>query len=231
MSVLSNLRAFLYPSTCLLCQAQGDGNLDLCADCFKTLPRIDHPCPRCALPLPPGARGPCGGCQKKPPAFDAAVAVLRYESPVDWLTARLKFQGRLAHAQLLGHLLADDLIARGIGRPERIVPVPLHPRRLRERGFNQAREIARVVGRRLGVPVDARSLIRSRHTEAQMSLPARDRRKNVRGAFAVRAPLRARHVALIDDIVTTGSTVGEQARVLKRAGVETVQVWCCARAV
>ncbi len=115
--------------------------------------------------------------------------------------------------------------------PELIIPVPLHRARLRRRGFNQALEIARPVARRLDLKLESRAIRRVRSTSAQMDLPARKRRANIRGAFAVRAGLAATHVALIDDVVTTGATVNELSRVLRRAGVERVEVWVCARAV
>ena len=151
---------------------------------------------------------------------------------MDWIIQRLKFQGRLAHGRLLGDLLGRAVIEAGSEPPELLIPVPLHAGRLRERGFNQAAEITRHVARSTRLPWDSGCVGRHKPTAAQMGLPARKRRSNVRGAFEVHAPDRivGRHIAVIDDVVTTGSTVDELARVLKRAGAISVDVWACARA-
>lgn len=228
---MTNLRAFVYPPTCVLCEARGHNDLDLCADCADELPCLRYTCARCALPVESPCVSLCGACQKKPPAFDAATALYHYQPPVDYLIHQLKFHGRLAHARLLGHLLAEHLVDRSNARPECIVPVPLHPRRTRGRGFNQALELAHHIGRRLRVPVDHKCARRLRHTDPQMELPAKARRKNIRGAFAVAAGFDARHVAILDDVVTTGATVDELARTLRRAGAKRIEVWSIARVV
>jgi ComF family protein len=131
---------------------------------------------------------------------------------------------------LLGRLLAEHLRGREAPLPGLIVPVPLHRQRLRERGFNQALELARTVAAHLGVTLEPHCCTRVRATGAQTELTARERRTNVRGAFRMEAPLAARHVAILDDVVTTGSTVQEVARVLASAGAERIEVWACARA-
>jgi len=158
-------------------------------------------------------------------------ALLRYRSPVSELIRGLKFGGRLYVARLLGGLMAERLAARGTAVPERIIPVPLHPRRQRQRGFNQALELARPIARRLGAVLDHDTCRRTRNTRAQSELGARQRRTNVRGAFAATGRLEARHVAVVDDVITTGHTTDELARLLKTHGAERVEVWAAARAV
>ncbi len=230
---LISLQSTLYPTRCLLCGAPGSGGLDLCLGCLAELPRIARPCHQCGEPLPeaapPGAR--CGPCQRRPPAFDRCIAPLAYAGPVPLLVAGLKFHDRLAGGRLLGELLARHLLVRGGPPPELILPIPLHPRRLRQRGFNQALELALPLGRRLGVPLDRHSCRRNRATQPQTELDLKQRRRNLRNAFALAGPLPARHIALVDDVVTTGSTSNELARLLKRAGAERVEVWAAARAV
>jgi len=226
---MRDLRAFVYPPTCVLCDARGHDDLDLCAACADELPRLGLACARCALPVTSPDVTVCGACQKKPPAFDAATALFQYQPPVNHLILQLKFHGRLSHARLLGQLLARHLSASSGVPPECIVPVPLHSRRIRERGFNQALELARHVARRLHVPVDLKCARRIRHTDPQMELPAKARRGNIRGAFKIAAGFKARHVAILDDVVTTGATVDELARSLRRAGVERIEVWSIAR--
>jgi ComF family protein len=149
---------------------------------------------------------------------------------MDFLLLQLKFHQKLHLASLLGGLLAEALEGRAAPLPDCLVPVPLHPQRLRERGYNQALELARVVSTRLAVPLDATLCVRQRATAPQTALDGKERRRNLHGAFTVREGNLPRHVAIIDDVVTTGTTVGELARTLRRAGVDTVEVWACARA-
>ncbi len=221
----------LYPATCALCGAPGHAGLDLCPGCLRDLPHNLHRCPRCALPLPSDAPrvALCGPCQRRPPPFDACCAPFRYEDPVPALIGGAKFRSRLELARLLGQCLARALYEQGAEMPGVILPVPLHPRRLRERGYNQALEIARAASRELGVRCDAGCCERVLATAPQAGLHQKERRRNVRGAFRVTRPPAAGHVAVLDDVVTTGSTVAELARVLRKAGVERIDVWAVAR--
>ncbi len=227
------VQQWLYPFTCVLCGRAGAGQRDLCAGCTADLPRPSIACVRCAGPLAATA-GPdpvCGSCLRNPPPYVRSLAALAYAPPVDHLVKELKFDGRLARARLLGSLLAEYLEGCGVQGCQRIVPVPLHPSRLRERGFNQALELARPVARRLGLPIDTRSCVRLRDTAAQSSLTHRQRRSNVRGAFAVQRRMAPERVAIVDDVVTTGHTAGELARALLRGGASEVEVWTLARAM
>lgn len=225
------IQSWLFPATCVLCGDVGEGARDLCRACHRELPWLINPCPLCALPRPAGAppRTPCGRCLRRPPPLIATIAPLSFDYPADRLIRSLKFGGRLLHARVLGGLLADHVLGHLTRRPERLIPVPLHPRRLRERGFNQSLELARPVAKRLDVPLDWRSCRRIRSTAAQTGLTAAERRRNLRGAFAAAGLDGVRHVALVDDVITTGATVIEAARALRRAGVETVQVWAVCR--
>jgi ComF family protein len=172
----------------------------------------------------------CGACQRRTPAFDDVSALLHYRPPADYLVQRFKFAGELALAPLLAGLLATKIAARSSDLPDQLIPVPLHPSRLRERGFNQATELARVLGRRLGVRVNHRVCQRTRRTEPQSTLPVKQRRGNLRNAFRVNGRLATGHVAIVDDVMTSGHTSGELARVLKQAGARRVEVWVIARA-
>jgi ComF family protein len=173
--------------------------------------------------------GRCPTCQRHPPAFDRVIAPFRYAPPLDYLVQRLKFHQDLALARLLGQLLAAHLAGLPGPRPDVILPVPLHRRRLAERGFNQALEIGRPLHDALGIPLAPRLAQRVRHTEAQSRLPAGQRQRNLRGAYVLGDRPLPGHIAILDDVLTTGTTVNELARLLKGAGVARVEVWVLAR--
>jgi ComF family protein len=224
------LEALLFPPRCRLCGAASAADPALCQACLDDLPWLEGGCQRCARPLPAGGENRwCGTCLQRAPAFDAATALLHYQSPADYLIQRLKFSGELAVARMLSRLLAEKIAARASALPNLLIPVPLHRARLHERGFNQATELARHLGRRLAVPVDHRLCRRNRHTPPQSLTPLRQRRRNLRGAFNLSGELPAAHVAIVDDVMTTGHTADELAGVLRRAGAGYVEVWVIAR--
>ena len=161
--------------------------------------------------------------------FDACVAPFRYAFPVDRMIQGLKYRGDLTYGRILGELLARHLSHRQT-RPELVIPVPLGYVRYRERGFNQARELALPVCKSLGLTLRSDLIARHRETREQASLDRSERLKNTARAFALTTPLIARHVAIIDDVVTTGSTVNELSKVLRAAGAEWIEVWAVARA-
>jgi ComF family protein len=215
----------------VLCQSPGHADLDICQSCYQSLPFIQHACAQCALPLEGGSRPDslCGRCLKHPPAFDHSLSLLRYENKVVQLVTRYKFHDSLSYSRLLAELLLNALVK--VEKPDCIMAVPLHGKRLYQRGFNQSHELAKIIAKKLDVPLTSKAVLRIRETEQQTGLDAKQRRRNIRGAFAVAEPIKYKHVALIDDVVTTGSTVNELARVLKKAGVQTVSVWSIARAI
>lgn len=227
-ALVQRLQRFVLPLRCLLCAGAGAEGIDLCADCAAELPRNPSCCARCALPLATSALL-CGECQRQPPPWDAAWAPFRYGWPLDRLESRYKFGADLAAGRVLSTLWRRE--PRSIELPQLLLPVPLHRQRLRQRGYNQALELARPLAREFGVPLRHDALQRIRRTDAQTELDAVGRRRNVRGAFALRpgTPLPS-HVALLDDVMTTGATLAECARVLKRAGAQRVDVWALARA-
>ncbi len=227
---LHTLRSWLWPGECLLCRARTDAGEDLCPGCRKQLPWITALCPRCAISLPEeSASVPCGNCQRKAPVFDRAYAALHYAAPVDRLILNLKYHHRLELARALGRLLAGRLLALP-DRLDIIVPVPLHPSRLRERGYNQSLEIARILATQLQVPLAANVARRVRATASQTTLPMKQRARNVRNAFNVKHDLSGKRVAIVDDVMTTGHTVSALAKALRRAGAEEISVWVVARA-
>lgn len=229
--ILADIQGLLLPPTCIACGAPGQPpHLDLCRACAAELPLNSSACRRCGAPLIDEAGGlSCGACLQKQPHFDASVCAYRYAYPIDHFIRGLKYAEVLAHAQVLGELLAKQLRRRTAPWPDCFVPVPLSTQRFRERGYNQVIEIGRFVERATGVPMRTDLVARLRHTAEQASLPKAKRRKNMRRAFSVLNKPLPPHIAVLDDVVTTGSTVNELARVLRRAGAECVEVWAVAR--
>jgi ComF family protein len=221
----------LLPATCILCGNPGYNGLDICEICHNRLPRNTNCCCRCAETLfsPVTAPTLCGRCLKETPAFEASVAPFTHQDEIRYLINGLKFGAQFKNARLLGRLLAEN-IELTTDLPDFIIPVPLHASRYHERGFNQSLEIARSVAQILPVGINPTVCIRHKDTLHQTSLSAKKRRKNLRRAFSVVKPIVANHVAILDDVMTTGTTANELAKTLKQAGAGRVDVWVCARA-
>jgi ComF family protein len=214
----------LLAQDCLLCQG-ASGGLLLCQACARELPTMASACPRCAAPGADTAE--CGACLADPPHYDASCAAFTYAYPVDALIQAFKYGGQLALAGLFAHALYRRI--GGAGGVDLIMPLPLHSARLAERGFNQAAEIAKVLSRLSGIAMDARRARRVRNTAAQTALPWRERATNMRGAFACGGDLAGLRIAVVDDVMTTGATLDEFARTLKKSGAARVENWVVAR--
>ena len=238
--MIDRAAGWLLPPRCVLCRGPGQPPaFDLCVSCDAELPRVPRPCHRCGLPglaanagMVRGER--CARCQSIELPYQRCFAPWSYEFPVTRLVQALKYEGALANARVFGMRLAaagGDAMEPG-SEATLIVPVPLHPGRLVERGFNQSREIARVVARSLDRPLVEPALRRVRETAHQVGLSREERLGNLRGAFMANATIVAgKRVILVDDVVTTGSTAAEAATALVAAGATHVEVWAAARAL
>ena len=236
---LNTLVELLLPRHCVLCNARSEHNL--CQGCYTDLPVIRDACFRCAIPLGSlqtnanmevNQSALCGQCIKRPPAFDHTVAALEYQFPVNVLVRRFKFKRSLACGVVLSDRLSKSVESAYPDHenlPECLVPVPLHPLRQFRRVYNQAELIAIDIGKRLGIPVRSQLLRRTSRTRSQPGLTATERRKNLKDAISARK-VGSSHVALVDDVMTTGATVSECASALKKAGARHVSVWVAARA-
>jgi len=246
MELVQRLLSNIFPSRCILCQQAViehaiNQHIEICSGCYQVLPHNDHCCAHCALPLPEDISidaaskndALCGRCIKQRPQFDYAYSLFYYQGEVIRLVHRLKFSEKISYARSIGELLLkkvlDELLPEQ-GRPEYIIPVPLHNKRLRQRGFNQSAEISRVIAKKTGLTIKHDVVVRQRSTLTQTGLKAKQRQKNIKGAFKVMRSLNAKHVLIVDDVMTTGSTVNELAKVLKKSGVERVGVLSIARA-
>jgi ComF family protein len=216
--------ARLLPQDCFVC-GQASGDRLVCAACEADLPFLEGPsCPVCALPAADGLR--CGACQNSPPAFDATSAVFRYAFPVEHIVQGLKYRHRLPLAGWLAEALARRLDATGV---DCIIPLPLSAQRMKERGFNQAQELARPLARHFGLPLLAEASLRVADSAPQASLPWKERQANIRQAFECRVDLAGKTIAVVDDVMTTGATLNEFARMLKLHGARRVENWVAAR--
>jgi ComF family protein len=223
---LKQLQRSLLPGTCLLCSSDSAAML-LCRACSADLPSLpQHLCPQCSAQTTHGER--CGACLKAPPAFAKTLAIFRYEFPVDRIIHAYKYGHQIAVAEWAAELIANQIQA---SEYDLLIPMPLHPARLRERGFNQSVEIARRIASKMKLPLDSHSLIRRRATSPQAELPMKERARNVRGAFECKTDLSARRILLIDDVMTTGATLREAARVIKLHGAAQIDVAVVARAL
>lgn len=225
---LNSTRRWLFPYRCLACAAPAEMR-DLCKDCHHDLIPCRPACKCCALPLTEDGLL-CGECQRQPPFFDRTIAAFHYQGIMAWLIQGLKFRGKLIHANLLSELLGAALVPHIESPPQLLLPVPLHRSRLRERGYNQAVELARPIAKKWSIPMRYPGQ-RIVATDNQSGLSRNQRRKNVKNAFHISLPPDITRVAIVDDVMTTGSTVNELARVLKQSGAVHVEVWVCARAV
>jgi ComF family protein len=220
------------PAQCEVCRSWNEGAL--CAECLARFAPAGPRCGRCGLRVASAAT-PCGACLREPPPFERAVVAFDYGFPWDRLITACKFEGRAELAVVLARPLAAAVRRAGAQAPpvDAIVPVPLSSARLAERGFNQAWELARHVGRALRVPADAGLLLRAIDTPHQAALSRPERERNLRAAFAPtpsgRARLAGRRVALVDDVMTTGATAREAAAALRRGGAAAVDLWVLAR--
>ncbi|MFY7864963.1 ComF family protein [Roseateles sp.] len=223
------------PGQCAVCRAWSHSRV--CRDCLQRYGRPVPRCWTCAAHLPVGLGGresaQCGACLRHAPPLDRTIAALDYSFPWDRLLQLYKFHQAVDLRETLLERLSQALDCSAPDAPDWLLPVPLSPARLKERGYNQSHELARTLARRRQIPCDGNLLLRVRSTAQQAHTPLKDRAANVKQAFAVeplrKAELRGRHVALLDDVMTSGATLFELARVLRQAGAAHVQAWVIAR--
>jgi ComF family protein len=227
-ALLRTLFTLFLPSCCLLCKLTST-DIGLCQACVQSLSWQIYACPRCAAPMLENIL--CGQCLGTSHHCDQIIAPLRYEGSVRYIIHQFKFQEKLVFARLLSALLKQHIQTRtDFVVPDLLLPVPLHPARIRERGFNQALELAKPLAKAWGIPMYSRLLYKKYPSVAQSLLGFKARKKNMKNVFALHRLVSAQHVGIVDDVVTTASTVNEVAKLLKQHGVARVSVFAVARA-
>jgi ComF family protein len=232
--LLSQSLSFLLPQYCLFCREKTTNHFTICTNCIAALPKNISHCYRCSLPLEQSeysGQRLCGNCLSHRYYYDQVYSPFLYSEGIRYLISQFKYHHKLHYSAVLTKLFTEASTRQDSFKlPQVFLPMPMHRIRMRQRGFNQALELARLLSRYFQIPMDCRSLLRIRNTDLQASLNRKERQKNVRQAFGLAKPLQYQHVALIDDVMTTGCTVNEAAHVLKTAGIRQVDIWCIARA-
>ncbi len=227
-----NLLNLIFPPRCIVCR-EIRRDFPFCGNCRERFPILKDPCcPVCALPFPSPVteNHTCSVCLLDPPSFSRTIALGLYQGDLHDLISRMKYRGEERIAEILGDWMGERLVRKGV-RPDGIIPVPLHPARLRQRGFNQSAVMARRIGKRLGIPVSNCNLMRVRETASQTGLTREERGRNLKNAFGILGAqlLEGKEILLIDDVFTTGATLEACSRLLKRGGVLSVAVSVAAR--
>lgn len=230
---LKKISSWLFNGECAVCGLASRRTLDLCEYCENRLPRIAHSCHCCGQQLSSdNTLTICGNCLVKPKKYDRLYSLFQYSEPINHLITAIKFSSQLHYARLLGTLFIHKITSDWYENqplPNCIIPVPLHPTRLQERGFNQSLEIARPISKGLKIPLLSHACYRIKATKAQSELPAKKRYDNVKNAFSIKNVLEKKHIAILDDVVTTSHTVNELSHILKLNGAEKIDIWCCGR--
>jgi ComF family protein len=217
----------LLPGICQLCDAKTHRQLDLCIACENDLPWLGQACSICSQPLPHGA-STCGKCLTNRPIYSHCHSAFEYQYPVDKLILNFKSHRKLMAGNLLSNLLAKTF-SPDHTPPDILVPMPLHQRALKARGFNQSTEIAKVLSKCLKIPMEHGWCQRVVDTQEQKSLSLVERAKNVKDAFSISSDLSGKSIGIVDDVVTTGASVNELSKVMKANGAGSVEVYCLAR--
>lgn len=225
--IASITQLFQLPAICELCNQYHSGQLAICAACTALMTPLGPACCYCAQPLPDTAFLVCGQCCRKKPDIDTVITAYCFKEPLRTLLHEFKYREGLHLLTALTTFMLHA-IPKNDYRSDCLIPVPMHPTRLRQRGFNQAAELCKTLSRRLHIPYDLSLCKKSVNTPPQAGLNAQDRKKNLRHVFHAKSK-PYQHITLIDDLMTTGSTANEIARTLKSQGVKRVDLWCCAR--
>lgn len=215
---------WLAPSLCILCQQPTSHPSHCCQECYPNLPFQTLSCSRCGQML--GAECDfCGHCIQTPPSFDRCFCTFAYEDPIAEIVQQFKYAEKPKLAVPLANLLAQEILDNEIALPDLLIPVPMHLSKLRSRGYNQSLLLTRQLSLLLSIPYRTDIIVKVKRTPAQATMSLKQRKRNLRGSFAAERTIDLKKVAIVDDVFTTGSTAEEIAKILKRIGVDYVQIW------
>lgn len=226
--LISQLYSKHIPTPCLLCGSNAQQSC-LCLQCFASLPMLGQHCQHCAMPISLGEY--CGQCLTKPPIRHRTHSLFRYTSPIDRLIGDMKYHGQLQLTDYFANQLSRYIQQKNETKPQLLIPIPLHPKRLRQRGYNQSVELAKTLSKQLNIPLDNTALIRIKNTLPQTQLPYSKRKQNMKSAFQCQQHSLPDRIALIDDVVTTGHTADMAAKACLKRGAKNVELWTIARAI
>ena len=227
MSLSNNLKQVFFYRTCLLCQQKLSSRNWFCSNCNLALPRVEYPCQICATPG--NYDGICGRCLIDPPYYDCALVPFEFKNPISKLIHQFKYNHQFYACKPLIKDLHRLVEISNQPLPDLIIPIPLHPYRLITRGFNQSSLIAKTLAKRLDIPYNNRLLTRYKYGKPQVQLSAKQREKAVKNVFKLKQKINTRHIALVDDVITTSHTVNQAAKALTKFGVEKISVWALTR--
>jgi len=239
-NLFKQISNWVAPSSCRLCSQPLDRKLNdksqdeglylahHCCECYLKLPHQVFCCDRCRETFS-GFSDYCGKCLNTPPNFDSCFCPFQYEAPISDDICKLKYADQPQIAKYLANLFLNELYSHGKTLPDALISVPMHASKLRKRGFNQSHELAKHISKSLKLPIIEGVLVKSRNTERQVTKTLKQRKKNLKGSFDLLDAVKTKHIAIIDDVVTTGATADEIAKILKRNGVDYIQVWGIAR--
>ena len=218
-------------NVCMFCGNSANSKMALCVNCHESLPWIMHACKGCATPLL-GEDIFCGICIKIPYGLSEICALFEYRQPIKYFISSLKFNHKLIYAKFFSKCFIESISkSKQVDLPQAIIPMPLHNKRIQHRGFNQAIEISRPIAKYFNIPLLRRCIIRTRHVLPQSDLSKKQRILSVKNIFSVAESKDYKHVAIVDDVMTTGSSVRSLIGTLKKSGIERIDLWVVARAV
>ena len=227
--VCQYFKQYYLPNICVFCRSLSHRSINLCQWCEHKLPLNYRACRYCAMPLASQPFLICGQCLQQKPPYQHIIAPLQYQRPINRIIAQLKHIAVLSHAPLLAHCFSQHLKPETLSKIEALIPIAMHPIKLKQRGFNQSTLLAKALSRLTGIPVDQKLLIKTRHTQAQQTLNKKQRQRNLINSVTAR-PNYYQHIALIDDVMTTGSTIKAAPIALQKTGIKEIAVWVIARA-
>ena len=227
MNLLKQLKKLLVPYYCVICGLQTNNSYGICDPCFSDLPWLTHYCARCSNPLINSNNLLCGSCLKSKLYYDKIISLFHYRPPISQLITQFKFHKKLHLSRNFSQLIVsqlNDFINTSNIKFDIVIPVPLHRKRIKERGFNQANEIAKLIAKKLQILLANNVVVRVKNTSPQTELPSKQRKRNVKNAFFVQGNIQDKNILIIDDVITTGATVNELSRVLKKSGADHIVV-------